>query len=603
MLYIRAFMFIGLFFFMLGCSIPSTEKEPNDNLQIILNSNMLYKAPVNINASFTSLDDKDYFAIEVQKSNYYSISLSRMKGLNSRLTILDSHFKPIMIVDDYYTNFGEHIPAIFLTKGIYFVLVDLAHSDDTIISNAENEYTLFVQPLSIRVPGISTFMIQKKPNNIFSRTQKIVQGIPLLGYYSPVFNNIPNPYNIDTVIDYLSHITHKNLKSYNLALYTFNLGHKKPSLPTSTNIELTGVQDFDPILAVFDVPFLKSLILKSKIKTGFSMISDNQGFNRGEFLSNILLKSDQTYIIAVMAAGRLNYKTLIQSQYSYYKLLLTENKPNPHIGVDIEKEPNDLFINANNVKNSSLVGTIDSINDKDTFMIKNFKPLLKASQAILGHKIKKTRTNALYENIVLTPFNRKPLILDIYDAHHNILKTIYSSKEHDNMVVIKNLYINTMRPYYFVVRSGNTKARTFERTQYQLEFSLNVRPSSKYLLELEPNDLSINNKESPLFLNLMTELISGYINNYRDTDYITFKAPSSGQYIISLDSIPNASFIMKIFDQKNNLIKIKTSVKSGQGFSIKQYIRKGSYIKIALNTKETDFFDIIEPYIMTITRE
>ncbi len=590
-LFQKKYIFCFFLLFLFSCSKGIEEKEPNNTFL----EAQLVSLPFTIQGKMNHGLDEDFYAFEVSIAQIYSFEVKSLKGFDLMMQILDSQGKVLKTADDYFKNFGESIPNIYLKPGKYFLKIATGINDYKIgrpVVVSSNHYTLKGGPFS-NFCDRPVIYPEHEPNDNFEMAQEIFKGQKIEGYFYPFLNYQSQNPVLEKVLEAIKEKTYKDFFGRDLDLYYFSIQEKGEFL---LKIELGACQDFDSILSVVSENYLNYLSLSPEAQSqvlpenrGEFFIIDSNGFDKGEGLANYKIKGNQKYYILLTAINRLNYESLENILQNPYTLNF-EISP---VTADLEAEPNDSFTTAQKIETNVLKGFLNPLDDKDFYVLENsldsFYKLDFREDNINPHI---TRFSKLAK-LTLTPPINLDLALEIYDDKYQLLKTI-DNQGKGEIEVIPNLLLELNQRIFLVVRGGKTNDEDNYHEPYELKIYFNDTETQK--IEAEINDEAFKNQRE----NTFTDSILGYINTQGDIDNYYLLVENRGRVQFLLKGLPHASFLLELYDANGFFVK-KAVGKLGENVVLDYFAPKREVFRIKVLVIEKDFFNTQDPYELSFS--
>lgn len=477
-------------------------------------------------------------------------------------------------------NFGEQISCVFLKKGVYFLRVSInPQSKNEPKYIVDNHYFLHVQNFHSPLPASQEYVIEKEPNSSFNRVQVVSLNSSILGYYTPSKNFIKRTPLTRKFVEYLSKKVNKNLKDYNIDLYSFKTPKDKDLL---TSLKLTSTIGFNPIIALFNTDLVRQLGRKNPhLGSVFSVIKDDNLFGIGESINYYKIKKNTSYIVAIIAQNEFHYKPFISSQKQFYRLFINTVP----LSSNYENEPNNSLETANSIDHSVIKGTLESYKENDLFIVKPTKKPLKNMVSTLDLKLQSDLNIPLEIQIL----NEKGVIIRNISEHHGKIHI-------PNLLFSQTFYISV-----HLAPSDSSPLKTNLNTSYSITLKQKSVPFlSKNKMEIESLRDNIFEYKFELPVSIFQKTVRGFINYEGDSDHFFFIAPKSQKYKVDFTSNIKTPFVLKLYNSKNILIHLfKTN-----GIALKQnktiFLKKDQKILITLETLSGKSLNTEKPYFLSI---
>lgn len=574
-----------LLFFLVGCSSDSTEEEEN---------NTLLKAqeisfPLNLKGKLNNGKDLDYYVFNIEEDALYCFSISSLKGFDVMFEVLDVKGRLIKRADDYFQNFGESIPNVFLKKGKYYIKVSVGENDDKISRPVvvSSEFYQLKADLLTNTMKKNFEQLEFEPNDYLKQAILLKEGVTVSGFYQPFLNMRAKEPLIKRLIGKMKESTQKDFSDKDIDLYKFSVPNKGKYM---LQMKLSEVENFDPVIVVFDEQYLKT---NDKDKGSFLVI-DSHSFDKGEGIANYQIQGNKQYYILITAMARLNHqkldKILLNPYQLSYKLL--------SITADMELEPNDDFKTAKKIEHNVIKGYLNPLNDKDFYVMEGNE----AAFYKLDFKAKSVNPRIIREykmaTVSVIPPSNVDIALYIFSEDKKLLKKI------DNEGIGKteqmpNLLVPLHRKLYFMVRGGRKNEVDNYEDSYEFKFYFNEKEYES--MEHEPNDFVAAKSDSTQGANTFSDTINAYINDGGDKDNFYTLIPAAGKYKITLKPVPGATFMLELYDSSNFFIKKVRARGAGEAIVLEEFIPMKQVLRIQVYTLEKKFFNVKDSYSIQVT--
>ncbi len=577
---------------IISCSKNISEEEPNNHIKQAINFDISQVIEGQINNG----KDEDYFRFEVEKEDFYSFSISSLKDFDVKLEILNSMGKSIKVADEYFKNFGENIPNLFLTSGTYYVTVALGIEDyktGRATNKSSNIYKITSSKLSSLIPKLENSTFEKEPNDLISTSQEIKKGEIIQGFYSPIINRAGKNDNLRKLLKEVNKEIGKDFLTKDLDIYNFSIPDKGNYV---LKLELSTVQDYDSTIIVIDQRFLeylnitdekeKATFIQHQEGMGSFFIVDSNPYDKGEGLANYKIKGNNRYYVVIASINRLNYQPLDKMIKKPYQLVY-DIMP---ITSDLEVEPNDIPAKAKAIENNVIKGYINPISDKDYFYLEGNK------EAFYRLDFKEDNVNPQIRSVYKTvdvsviPPKNIDIALYVYDEYFKLLKRI-DNEDKGGVEKIPNLLAPLNTKTYFVVRGGRKNNEDNYKNPYQFKIFFIEKGSEN--IETEPNDEPMANRTPNTFL----DEIKGFVNNKGDVDHYYININRGSHSFTLKNPSPKASYIIELYDSNGIFVKSQRG-KKGEEVTIQHFFPKREVFMVKISTLQKRFFDVENAYYL-----
>jgi hypothetical protein len=591
----------GLAFFILAsCSNIVSEQEPNNKAE----SAQDIVLPAEAEGKLDNGMDEDLYRFQVNEADYYSFSVTGLKGFDVMLEILDQEGRLIKKGDDYFKNFGESIPNLYLGEGSYYLRVSPGMNDHKIgrpVVVASEPYQLKVEKLKYLLKQ-QNLNFEKENNDSFKTAQEIGENEKIRGYFFPILNLSYKTNAMKAVLEKVKGQMQKDFMDKDLDVYSFFVSNKGVY---NLHLEVSAVEDFDSTLIVVDQRYLDFLELPAEAKAmvkpesrGNFFVVDSHAFDRGEGVANYRIDGNTKYYIIVGAVNRLNYQPLKKRITSTYEISYQIRE----LTSDMESEPNNSFETAKKIETNVIRGYLNPTSDKDYYVFEGDE------ESFYRLDFKETNLNTRIVRIFkmarvsLNPPSDIDLALDIYGENIQgndivLLKTIDNHGKGETEE-IPNLLLALQKKMYFVVRGGGLNDGDNYTLPYELKLYFVEKENEE--IEHEPNDTaSYKFNEGP---NTFTENMKAYVNSKGDTDNFYTLIQDRGKYRFQLKPLEGATFVMELYDSNSYFIRKETAKGVGKEIILETFIPRRQVLNLKVYVEEKNFFNVETPYSISVTK-